>query len=337
MVTNDGATIAKEVVLRDKTEDMGARMIKEVAVNTNDAAGDGTTTATVLAQSIIHEGFKNVAAGADPLELKKGLQGATQLAAAAIRKIATPVKTMNDIAQVASISAADAEIGEMIAEALESAGNDGAVTIDESKKIETVLDIKAGMHIERGYLLPEMVTDKEQMTAELYNPYILITDRKISDPYEIAGLLDKVAEEGRPLLIIAEAVEAGALGMLVMNKRNGTLDAVAIHPPAFGEGRRARMEDLAVMTGGIFITDELGYMLRDATLDMLGSAATVRVKRNSTVIVDGNGDKEAIASRVARLRMLIEKSGYNYDRKTAGRTACEAGKRNSLNKGRRSN
>ena len=315
LVTNDGATIAKEIELEDSVENMGARFIKEVALKTYDAAGDGTTTATVLAQYIIREGFKNIASGANTVELKKGIQGATQLAAAAIRKLAKPVETRKAIVQVAAVSAEDTDIGEMIAEAIEKVGMDGVITVDESGSRDTALNVKEGMQYEKGYLSPEMVTDKVKMVAELENPYILITDRKIVDPQELVPLLDQIAEQGKPLLIIAEGVEGAALGMLVKNKMNGMLNAVAVYPPAYGDGRRARMDDLAILTGGTFITEDMGYVLQETTLDRLGRAASVRVEKKNTVIIGGAGDKKAVETRIKYLRMLIEKAEHDFDRK----------------------
>ncbi len=315
LVTNDGATIAKEFELEDNIENMGMRLIKEVTSKTKDVAGDGTTTATVLAQNILREGFKNIAFGANPMELKKGIQGATQLAAAAIRKLAKPVQTWEAIAQVAAASAKDHDIGEMIADAMEKVGADGAITVDETEGRYTTLDVKEGMQLDVGYLSPQMVTDKEKMVAELDHPYILITDRKITDPQELLSLLDPIAKLGRSLLIVAESVEGQALGMLVMNKMNGALNAVAVHPPAYGDGRRARMEDLAVQTGGTFITEAMGYVLREAKLELLGSAASVRVEKKNTVIIGGAGDKDALAARIRYLRMLVEKTEYDFDRK----------------------
>jgi chaperonin GroEL len=315
LVTNDGATIAKEIELEDYVENMGARLIKEVTLKTYNVAGDGTTTATVLAQYIIREGFKNIASGANTLELIKGIQGATQLAVAAIRKLAKPVETREAIAQVAAVSAEDTDIGEMIAEAMEKVGMDGVITVDESESRDTTLNVKEGMQYEGGYLSPEMVTDKKKMVAELDSPYILITDRKISDPQELVPLLDQIAKQGKPMLIIAEGVEGEALGMLVMNKKNGVLNAVAVRPPAYGDGRSARMDDLAILTGGTFITKDMGYVLQETTLDMLGSAISVRVEKQNTVIIGGAGDKKAVATRIRYLRMLIEKAEYDFDRK----------------------
>jgi len=314
LVTNDGATIAKEMELEAPFEDMGARIIKEAASRTRDAAGDGTTATTVLAQYIIREGIKNIASGANPMELKKGIQGATQLAAAAIKKLARPVETREAIAHVAAVSAEDHAIGEMIAKAMEKAGPDGVVTVDESRTMDTTMSVTEGMQYEKGYLSPEMVTDKGKMTAELNNPYILITDRKISNPQELVPLLEQIAAQGRSLLIVAEAVEGEALGMLVMNKLRGVLNAVAVHPPAYGDGRRARMEDLAILTGSTFITEDTGRALRDTTVDLLGGAASVRVEKNSTVIAGGAGGKEAVAARIGYLRMLIEKAEYEFDK-----------------------
>lgn len=314
LITKDGAIIAKEIELESRVEDMGVRLIREAALKTSEAVGDGTATTTVLAHYIIREGFRNVVAGADPMELKKGIQGATQLCAAALKRLARPVDTKYMVAQVASVSAEDESIGEMIADAMAEVGTGGVITVEESEGLGTVLDMKGGMQLDKGYISPALVTDKVRMVAELQEPYILITDRKITDPYELAPLLGKVAEQGRPLLIIAEAVEAGALGMLIMNKKQGVFNAVAIHPPAYGDGRRVRFEDLAVMTGGTFITEDLGYMLKDAGIDMLGSAASVTVKRQSTVISGGAGDREKIAARIGHIRMLIDKTEYDFDR-----------------------
>lgn len=315
LVTNDGATIALAIELEDSVANMGARLIREVALKTKDTAGDGSTTATVLAQCIIREGFKNLASGANAVDLKKGIQGATQLAAAAIRRLARPVETREAIAHVASTSAGDTDIGEMIADAMEKVGRDGVITVDESESRDTVLTVIEGMELDIGYLAPEMVTDKKKMVAELTDPYILITDRKITDAQELVPLQEQIAAQGRPLLIIAEGVEGGALGMLVINKMNGVLNAVAVHPPAYGDGRRARMEDLAFLTGGAFITEEMGYSLQKTTLGMLGSAAFVRVERKKTVIVGGAGDKKALAARIRNLRMLIDRAEHDFDRR----------------------
>jgi len=315
LVTNDGAMIAKAIELTDHFENMGARLIREVTSKTKEVAGDGSTTAAVLAQCIIREGLKNVASGANAVDVKRGIQGATQLAVAAIRKLAKPVETREAIAQVAATSAEDGDIGEMIAQAMEKVGRDGVITVDESESRDTLLEVREGMQLDVGYLAPEMVTDKKMMVAELNDPYILITDRKIADAQELVPLQEQIAAQGRPLLIVAEGVEGGALGMLVINKMNGVLNAVAVHPPAYGDGRRARMEDLALLTGGIFISEAMGYSLQKATPDMLGSAAFVRVERKNTVIVGGAGDKKALAARIRNLRMLIEKAEYDFDRK----------------------
>lgn len=315
LVTNDGATIAKAIELSDHFENMGAGLIREVTSKTKEVAGDGSTTAAVLAQCIIREGFKNVASGANAVDVKRGIQGATQLAVAAIRKLAKPVETWEAIAQVAATSAEDTDIGEMIARAMEKVGRDGVITVEESESRDTVLEVREGMQLDVGYLAPEMVTDKKKMVAELNDPYILITDRKIAGAQELVPLQEQIAAQGRPLLIIAEGVEGSALGMLAINNMNGMLNAVAIHPPAYGDGRRARMEDLALLTGGVFITEAMGYSLQKTTPDMLGRAAFVRVEKKNTVIVGGAGDKKALAARIRNLRMLIEKAEYDFDRK----------------------
>ena len=314
LVTKNGATIARDFALHGRIENMGVQLIKEVAAKTNETAGDGATTATVLARFIIHEGFRNIAAGANPMELKKGVQGAAQLVAAAVKRMAAPVKTNDVLAQVAAIAAGDAQIGGMIAGALDTLGPDGIIIVEEGGG-ETVVDLKVGMQIERGYLSPAMVTDREKMVSELAEPYILITDRKLTSPQELVPLLEQVVASGKPLLIVAESVEAPVLALLAANMKSGVLKAVAIHPPAYGDGRRARMEDLALFTGGTFLSEDLGYRVQDAKLDMLGRAASVRVERNNTVILGGAGDKEAVANRTARLRMLIDKAQYEFDRK----------------------
>ena len=315
MVTNDGATIAREIELEGRIENMGAQLIKEVALKTKEVAGDGTTTAVVLAQYILQEGLINLAYGANPMELKKGIQGATQLAAAAIQKLANPVNSKEVMMQVASTSAKDWEIGEMIANAMDEMGLDGVISVDESSGRETILDVKKGMQLNVGYLSPEMVTDKQKMAAELENPYILITDQKLTDPQELLSLQEQVALQNRPLLIIAEEVDSGVLGMLVMNKISGALEAVAIRPPAYGDGRRARMEDLAVLTGATFLTADMGYVLSETSLEMLGSAASVTVERNRTVIIGGAGDPQILQHRIQNLRMLIENTDYDFNKK----------------------
>lgn len=314
LVTKDGATIAKDFALQDRFENMGAKLIKEVAAKTNETVGDGTTTATVLARFILHQGFRNIAAGANAVELKKGVQGAAQLVAAAVKRMAAPVKTRDVLAQVAAIAAGDAQIGGMIAEALDTVGPDGVIMVEEGGD-ETVVELKVGMQIERGYLSPGMVTDRERMVAELAEPYILITDRKLTSPEELVPLLEQVVASGKPLLIVAETVEGPVLALLAANTKSGVLKAAAIHPPSYGDGRRARMEDLALFTGGTFLSEDLGYRVQDASLEMLGRAASVRVERNNTVVLGGAGDKEAVADRIAWLRMLIDKAQYEFDRK----------------------
>ena len=270
LVTNDGVTIAKEIELEDPTENMGAQVVKEVASKTNDVAGDGTTTATLLAQIIVREGFKNVAAGANPMELKKGVKGAVDVAVSEIAKIAKPVESKEAIAQVGGISAGDNEIGELIADAMEKVGKDGVITVEESKSLGTTLDIVEGMQFDRGYLSAYMVSDTEKMEAVLENPYILITDKKISNIQDIVKLLEQVMQQGRKLLIIAEDVEGEALATLVVNKLRGVIDVVAVKAPGYGERRKAMLEDIAVLTGGTYLSSDLGYELKEATVDMLG-------------------------------------------------------------------
>ena len=315
LVTNNGATIAEQIELKDSIENMGTRLVREVTAKTKEAVGDGTTTATVLVQHIVQQGYKHIAYGANPMEMKKGIQGAAQLASAAIKKLATPIDSREAIAQVAATAAKDAEIGKMVARIIEKVGLDGAITVEESQSRETILDIREGMQLNVGYLSPHMVTNKEAMIAELNNPYILITDQKLSDPQELAPMLNQIAAQKRPVLIIAEGVEDSVLGVLVINKMNGVLNAVAIRPPAYGDGRIARMKDLAVLTGGTFITKEAGHVLVNTTLDMLGSAASVRVEKNHTIIVGGAGDKQTLANWIENLRVLIEKSEYDFDKK----------------------
>ncbi|GHU66057.1 60 kDa chaperonin [Clostridia bacterium] len=314
LVTNNGGMIANDIALADDAENMGAKMIREAAARTNDAAGDGTTTATILARFILREGYRNIAAGADPMELKKGIQGAVQLSSAAIRKLSISVSTRQGLAEVASASASDPVIGAMVAEAMERVGVNGVITVEESSGTETALDVKEGMQLERGYLSPEMVTDKDRMVAELENPYILITDRKISDPMELLPVVEKIAEKNASLLVIADELEGAALGFLVMNVRNGVLDAVAIRPPAHGEGRIARMEDLALLTGGSFLSEKLGLTVKDATPEMLGRAASVTVSKDNTVIIGGAGDKKAIAAWSKAMEARIEKTDYDFAR-----------------------
>ena len=314
LITNDGVSIAKEIELEDAVENMGAQVVKEVASKTNDVAGDGTTTATLLAQIIIREGFKNVAAGANPMELKKGIQGAVNVAVAEIEKIAKPVETKASISQVAAVSAADENIGELIAEAMERVGKDGVITVEESKSLGTTLDVVEGMQFDRGYLSAYMVSDAEKMEAVLENPLILITDKKISNIQELVPILEQVMQMGRKLLVIAEDVEGEALATLVVNKLRGVLDIVAVKAPGYGERRKAMLEDIAVLTGGTVVATELGYDLREMTLDMLGSASTVKVDKDQTVIVGGMGDKADVMARIGSIKMQIEDSTSEFDK-----------------------
>ncbi len=314
MITNDGVTIAKEVELEDATENMGAQLVKEVATKTNDVAGDGTTTATLLAQIIVKEGLKNVAAGANPMILKKGINGAVEVAVESIKANAKPVDAKDSIAQVAAVSAADETIGELIAEAMEKVGKDGVITVEESKSMGTTLEVVEGMQFDRGYLSAYMASDMEKMEAVLENPYILLTDKKISNIQDLLPLLEKVVQAGKKLLIIAEDIEGEALATLVVNKLRGTFDCVAIKAPGFGERRKAMMEDLAILTNGTVISEEVGYELKETTLDMLGQAATVKVDKDNTVIVGGAGSKEDIDLRVAQIRKLIEETNSEFDR-----------------------
>ena len=314
LITNDGVTIAREIELEDATENMGAQVVKEVASKTNDVAGDGTTTATLLAQIIVKEGFKNVAAGANPMELKKGIQGAVDVAVEEISKIAKPVETKESIAQVAAVSAADPQIGDLIAEAMEKVGKDGVITVEESKSLGTTLEVVEGMQFDRGYLSAYMVSDTEKMEAVMENPLILITDKKVTNIQDLVPLLEQVMKQGRKLLIIAEDVEGEALATLVVNKLRGVLDVVAVKAPGYGERRKAMLEDIAILTGGTVISSELGYELKDTTMDMLGRAKSVKVQKENTVIVDGEGDKEALQSRIAQIKKQIEETTSDFDR-----------------------
>ena len=326
LITNDGVTIAREIELEDAVENMGAQVVKEVASKTNDVAGDGTTTATLLAQSIIREGFKNVAAGANPMIIKKGIQGATEVAVENIKKIATPVETKEAIAQVAAVSAADATIGELISDAMEQVGKDGVITVEESKSMGTTLEVVEGMQFDRGYLSAYMVTDTEKMEAVLENPYILLTSKKISSIQDLLPLLEQVVNTGRKLFIVCEDLEGEALATLVLNKLRGTFECVAVKAPGFGERRKAMMEDLAILTGGTVITEELGYDIKETTLDMLGTAATVKVDKENTVIVGGGGDAKEIQDRIASLRTMAAQTSSEFDReKTLERLAKLAG------------
>ncbi|MBN7774309.1 chaperonin GroEL [Clostridium aminobutyricum] len=314
LITNDGVTIAKEIELEDAVENMGAQLVKEVATKTNDVAGDGTTTATLLAQIIIREGFKNVAAGANPMVLKRGIQGAVDVAVEEIQNIAKPVESKESIAQVASVSAADSNIGELIAEAMEKVGKDGVITVEESKSMGTTLEVVEGMQFDRGYLSAYMVNDTEKMEAVMQNPYILLTDKKISNIQEILPILEQIVQQGKKLLIIAEDVEGEALATLVLNKLRGTFDCVAVKAPGFGDRRKAMMEDLAVLTGGTVISEEVGYDLKEATLDMLGTAASVKVTKENTVIVDGAGHQDEIKARIGQIKAQLEDTTSEFDK-----------------------
>ncbi|MBE5765868.1 MAG: chaperonin GroEL [Clostridiales bacterium] len=314
LITNDGVTIAKEIELEDPFENMGAQLVKEVATKTNDIAGDGTTTATVLAQAIIREGMKNVAAGANPMELRKGIEQATACAVEALANLSQPVEGKTGIAQVAAISSGDAVIGELISDAMDKVGNDGVITVEESKTLKTELTLVEGMQFDRGYASAYMVTDNEKMVAEMDNPLILITDKKISNIQEIIGLLEQIVQQGRKLLIIAEDVEGEALATLVLNKLRGTFNCVAVKAPGFGDRRKAMLQDIAILTGGQVITEELGLELKEATVDMLGSARQVKVDKENTVIVEGAGDPSEIKARIQSIRAQIEETTSDYDR-----------------------
>ena len=314
LITNDGVTIAKEIELEDAYENMGAQVVKEVASKTNDVAGDGTTTATLLAQAIIREGFKNVAAGANPMVLKRGIQGAVDVAVEAIKKNSKQVSGKKAIANVAAVSAGDAEIGSLIADAMDKVGAEGVITVEESKSMGTSLDVVEGMQFDRGYLSAYMVSDTDKMEAVLSNPYILITDKKISNIQDILPVLEQIVQQGKKLLIIAEDVEGEALATLVVNKLRGTFDCVAVKAPGFGDRRKEMLKDIAVLTGGTVISEEVGYDLKEATLDLLGSANTVKVTKDNTVIVDGAGDKAEIAARVSQIRSQIETTTSDYDK-----------------------
>ncbi|MDE3840737.1 chaperonin GroEL [Bacillus methanolicus] len=314
LITNDGVTIAKEIELEDPFENMGAKLVAEVASKTNDIAGDGTTTATVLAQAMIREGLKNVTAGANPMGIRKGIEKAVATAVEELKAISKPIEAKESIAQVASISAADEEVGELIAEAMERVGKDGVITIEESKGFTTELDVVEGMQFDRGYLSPYMVTDSDKMEAVLENPYILITDKKISNIQEILPVLEQVVQQGKSLLIVAEDVEGEALATLVVNKLRGTFNAVAVKAPGFGDRRKAMLEDIAILTGGEVITEELGRDLKSATINSLGRAAKVVVSKENTTIVEGAGDSAQIASRVNQIRAQLEETTSEFDR-----------------------
>lgn len=314
LVTNDGVTIAKDVVLSDPFENMGAQIIREVATKTNDVAGDGTTTASVLAQAIVKEGLKNVAAGANPMVLKRGIMYATEQAVEELKKISKDVEDKTAIAQVASISAGDETIGQLISDAMEKVGKDGVITIEEGKQMTTELNVVEGMQFDRGYVSPYLVTNNDKMSAELDNPVILITDKKISNIQEILPLLEQVLKNGLKLLIISDDIEGEALTTIIVNKLKGVFNVVAVKAPGFGDRRKAYLEDIAILTGGTFVSSDLGYELKDVTLDMLGRAKSVRVDKDNTTIVGGFGRQEDIAARVASIRAQIAESTSDYDK-----------------------
>lgn len=314
LITNDGVTIAKDIELEDGFENMGAQLVKEVATKTNDVAGDGTTTATVLAQAMVNEGMKNLAAGANPIILRKGMKQACDCAVESIAKMSSKVTGKEQIARVAAISAGDDAVGEMIADAMDKVSNDGVITIEESKTMMTELDLVEGMQFDRGYISAYMATDMDKMVAELDNPYILITDKKISNIQEILPLLEEIVQSGAKLLIIAEDVEGEALTTLVINRLRGTFNVVAVKAPGYGDRRKAMLEDIAILTGGQVISEEVGLDLKETTLDMLGRAKSVKVQKENTVIVDGAGDKEAINSRVSQIKAQIEETTSDFDK-----------------------
>jgi len=314
LITNDGVTIAKEIELEDSFENMGAQIVKEVATKTNDVAGDGTTTATVLAQAMINEGAKNLAAGANPMDLRKGMQKATDAAVAAILKMSAKVNGKDQIAKVAAISASDDQVGQMIADAMDKVSKDGVITIEESKTMQTELDLVEGMQFDKGYVSAYMATDMDKMEAVLDDPMILITDKKISNIQDILPILEEIMKGGRKLLIIAEDVEGEALSTLVLNKLRGVFTVVAVKAPGYGDRRKAMLQDIAILTGGTVISDELGLELKDTTLDQLGRAKSVKVQKENTVIVDGAGDKKEIEARISQIRTQIEETTSEFDK-----------------------
>ena len=314
LITNDGVTIAKDIELEDKFENMGAQLVKEVATKTNDVAGDGTTTATVLAQAMVNAGMKNLAAGANPIVLRRGMKKATECAVEAIAKMSEKVTGKDQIAKVASISAGDAEVGQMVADAMEKVSNDGVITIEESKTMKTELDLVEGMQFDRGYISAYMATDMDKMEAVLDNPYILITDKKISNIQEILPLLEQIVQSGAKLLIIAEDVEGEALTTLIVNKLRGTFNVVAVKAPGYGDRRKEMLKDIAILTGGTVISEELGLDLKDATMEELGRAKSVKVQKENTIIVDGLGHKEEIANRIGQIKGQIEETKSDFDR-----------------------
>ncbi|WP_350343322.1 chaperonin GroEL [Proteinivorax tanatarense] len=313
LITNDGVTIAREIELEDAYENMGAQLVKEVATKTNDVAGDGTTTATLLAQAIIREGIKNVTAGANPMILRKGIEKAVETVVEEIRNISKPVEGKEAISQVAAISADDKKVGELIAEAMEKVGKDGVITVEESKSFGTSLNVVEGMQFDRGYISPYMVTDTEKMEAVLEDPYILITDKKINNIQEVLPILEKIVQQGKQMVLIAEDVEGEALATLVVNKLRGTFTCVALKAPGFGDRRKAMLEDIAILTGGQVISEDLGIELKNVDLDMLGRARQVQVNKDDTIIVDGNGDASEIEKRISQLRTQIEDASSEFD------------------------
>ena len=314
LITNDGVTIAKEIELEDGFENMGAQLIREVAAKTNDVAGDGTTTATVLAQAMVHEGMKNLEAGANPIVLRKGMKKATDKAVEAIREMSSKVNGKEQIARVAAVSSGDDEVGQMVADAMEKVSNDGVITIEESKTMQTELDLVEGMQFDRGYISAYMATDMEKMEAVLDDPYILITDKKISNIQEILPVLEQIVQSGARLLIIAEDIEGEALTTLIVNKLRGTFNVVAVKAPGYGDRRKEMLQDIAILTGGQVISEELGFDLKETTMDQLGRAKSVKVQKENTVIVDGCGDKNAIADRVGQIKKAIEETPSDFDR-----------------------
>ena len=314
LITNDGVTIAKEIELQDAFENMGAQLLKEVATKTNDVAGDGTTTATLLAQAIIREGLKNLAAGANPMVLRSGIEAATNAAVESLKKMSQPVSGKQSIENIAAISASNPSVGKLISEAMEKVGNDGVITVEESKTMQTNLNLVEGMQFDRGYVSAYMATDTEKMEAVLNNPYILITDKKITNIQEILPLLEQVVQAGRQMLIIAEDIEGEAMATLVVNKLRGTFTCVGVKAPGFGDRRKAMLQDIAILTGGQVISEELGYDLKSATMDMLGSARQVKVNKDNTTIVEGAGSKDAISARIASIRAQIGETTSDYDR-----------------------
>ena len=314
LITNDGVTIAKEIELEDGFENMGAQLIREVAAKTNDVAGDGTTTATVLAQAMVHEGMKNLEAGANPIVLRKGMKKATDKAVEAIREMSSKVNGKEQIARVAAVSSGDDEVGQMVADAMEKVSNDGVITIEESKTMQTELDLVEGMQFDRGYISAYMATDMEKMEAVLDDPYILITDKKIYNIQEILPVLEQIVQSGARLLIIAEDIEGEALTTLIVNKLRGTFNVVAVKAPGYGDRRKEMLQDIAILTGGQVISEELGFDLKETTMDQLGRAKSVKVQKENTVIVDGCGDKNAIADRVGQIKKAIEETTSDFDR-----------------------